>query len=93
MRSLSWLLLFAWLGAAPIALAQAGDADPDPSKQLAEAEKTFRSINDDLEDAATTETLKTLSDRALSVQRDADGLQTALDPQLKQVDARLSQLG
>ncbi|MGL4693738.1 MAG: DUF3772 domain-containing protein, partial [Stenotrophomonas maltophilia] len=93
MRSLSWLLLLAWLGAAPIALAQAGDPDPDPAKQLVQAEKTFRSISDDLEDAATTETLKTLSDRALAVQRDADGLQSALDPLLKQVDARLSQLG
>ncbi len=92
-RSLSWLLLFAWLGAAPLALGQATDPAPDPAKQLVQAEKALRATSDALEDAGTTETLKALSDRALAVQRDADGLQSALDPQLQQVDARLEQLG
>ncbi len=92
-RSLGWLLLFTWLGAAPVALGQATDPPPDPAKQLIQAEKELRATSDALEDAGTTETLKALSDRALAVQRDADGLQSALDPQRQQVDARLEQLG
>jgi len=94
LRPLLGLMLFAVLGMALPAMAQspAGE-DADPGAQLVQAEKEYRSIEASLEDAATTETLKSLSDRALAVQRDADGLQGTLDPQLKQLDMRLAQLG
>jgi small-conductance mechanosensitive channel len=88
------LLLLAWLGMAPLALAQNDDpAEPDPIAQLAQADKDLKQIQASLDDGDTLDTLKTLSDRALAVQRDAKAARDALDPQLKQVDGRLAQLG
>jgi len=88
------LLLLVWLGMAPVALAQNDDpAEPDPIAQLAQADKDLKQIQASLDDGDTLDTLKTLSDRALAVQRDAKAARDALDPQLKQVDGRLAQLG
>jgi len=88
------LLLLVWLGIAPVALAQNDDpAEPDPIAQLAQADKDLKQIQASLDDGDTLDTLKTLSDRALAVQRDAKAARDALDPQLKQVDGRLAQLG
>ncbi len=88
------MLLLAWLGMAPLALAQNDDpAEPDPIAQLAQADKDLKQIQASLDDGDTLDTLKTLSDRALAVQRDAKAARDALDPQLKQVDGRLAQLG
>ncbi|WP_422505804.1 DUF3772 domain-containing protein [Stenotrophomonas sp. GZD-301] len=79
---------------APLALAQNDDpAEPDPIAQLAQADKDLKQIQASLDDGDTLDTLKTLSDRALAVQRDAKAARDALDPQLKQVDGRLAQLG
>ncbi|WP_313241659.1 DUF3772 domain-containing protein [Stenotrophomonas sp.] len=79
---------------APVALAQNDDpAEPDPIAQLAQADKDLKQIQASLDDGDTLDTLKTLSDRALAVQRDAKAARDALDPQLKQVDGRLAQLG
>lgn len=79
---------------APLALAQNDDpAEPDPIAQLAQADKDLKQIQASLDDGDTQDTLKTLSDRALAVQRDAKAARDALDPQLKQVDGRLAQLG
>lgn len=86
--------MLVWLGMAPVALAQNDDpAEPDPIAQLAQADKDLKQIQASLDDGDTLDTLKTLSDRALAVQRDAKAARDALDPQLKQVDGRLAQLG
>ena len=87
-------MICAWLSVAPLALAQ-GDtaADNDPIVQLAQADKDLKQIQAAVEDADTPDTLKTLSDRALAVQRDADAARNALQPQLEQMDARVAQLG
>ncbi len=87
-------MVCAWLGMAPVALAQGDDAvDTDPIAQLAQAGKDLKQIQASLDDADTRDTLKTLSDRALAVQRDADAARNALQPQLDQMDARVAQLG
>ncbi|WP_411852726.1 DUF3772 domain-containing protein [Stenotrophomonas sp. LGBM10] len=87
-------MLLAWLGMAPLALAQNDDpAEADPIAQLAQADKDLKQIQASLDDGDTLDTLKTLSDRALAVQRDAKAARDALDPQLKQVEGRLAQLG
>ncbi|MBT2767927.1 mechanosensitive ion channel family protein [Stenotrophomonas sp. ISL-67] len=84
----------AWLLAAPAVSAQgADDGQNPPLVQLAQAGKELAAIQQSLEDAETRDTLKTLSDRALGVQRSADDAQSALQPQLDQLDIRLSQLG
>lgn len=88
------MMVCAWLGMAPVALAQGDDAvDADPIAQLAQAGKDLKQIQASLDDADTRDTLKTLSDRALAVQRDADAARNALQPQLDQMDARVAQLG
>ncbi|WP_457395266.1 DUF3772 domain-containing protein, partial [Roseateles sp. P5_E1] len=93
-RPLALLMLCAWLGMAPLAMAQADEAtDADPIAQLAQADKDLKQIQASLDDADTRDTLKTLSDRALAVQRDADAARNALQPQLDQMDARVAQLG
>jgi len=84
----------AWLLAAPAAFAQgAADGQNQPLAQLAQAGKDLAAIQQSLDDAETRDTLKTLSDRALGVQRRADDAQAALQPQLDQLDIRISQLG
>ena len=87
-------MLCTWLSMAPLALAQGDDAAADdPIAQLAQAGKDLKQIQTAVETADTPDTLKTLSDRALAVQRDADAARNALQPELEQVDARVAQLG
>jgi small-conductance mechanosensitive channel len=87
-------MLCTWLSMAPLALAQGDDAaTDDPIAQLAQAGKDLKQIQAAVETADTPDTLKTLSDRALAVQRDADAARNALQPELEQVDARVAQLG
>lgn len=87
-------MLCAWLSVAPLALAQGDEAAADdPIAQLAQAGKDLKQIQAALDSADTPDTLKTLSDRALAVQRDADAARNALQPELEQVDARVAQLG
>ena len=88
------MLLSVWLCMAPGAWAQATD-DPtaQPKAQLSQADKELGAIRDALADAETRETLSSLFDRAMKVQRDADGAQGALQPELDQLDNRLTQLG
>ena len=87
-------MICAWLGLAPVALAQTDAPDEgDPIAQLAQADREFKQIQASLDDADTRDTLQTLSDRALAVQRDADAARNALQPQLEQMDARVAQLG
>ncbi|MEG2804046.1 DUF3772 domain-containing protein [Stenotrophomonas sp.] len=92
-RPLAGVLLLLWLALAPPAMAQADPVEADPIAQLAQAGKDLKQIQDSLADADTRDTLKTLSDRALAVQRDADAARNALQPQLEQMDARVAQLG
>ncbi|MCC7634207.1 DUF3772 domain-containing protein [Stenotrophomonas rhizophila] len=87
-------MMCAWLGLAPLALAQAdAPGEGDPIAQLAQADRELKQIQASLDDADTRDTLQTLSDRALAVQRDADAARNALQPQLEQMDARVAQLG
>ncbi|WP_315385596.1 DUF3772 domain-containing protein [uncultured Stenotrophomonas sp.] len=88
------MLLSVWLCMAPGAWAQATD-DPtaQPKAQLSQAGKELDAIRDALADAETRETLSSLFDRAMKVQRDADAAQGALQPELDQLDNRLTQLG
>ncbi|WP_282296597.1 DUF3772 domain-containing protein [Stenotrophomonas sp. PS02289] len=87
-------MMCAWLGMATGAWAQASDdAATDPVTQLAQADKDLKAIRTSLEDAETLDSLKTLSDRALEVQRRADAAQAALQPRLEQLEFRISQLG
>lgn len=87
-------MLCVWLSMAPLALAQAdAAAENDPIAQLAQADKDLKQVKAALDDADTRDTLKTLSDRALAVQRDADAARNALQPQLEQMDVRVAQLG
>ncbi|WP_313345426.1 DUF3772 domain-containing protein [Stenotrophomonas sp.] len=84
----------AWLCMAPAALAQTpDDGAADPKVQLAQADKDLKSIRASLQDAETRETLSALFERAMGVQRDADDAQAGLQPQLDQLDTRLTQLG
>lgn len=87
-------MMCAWLVMATGAWAQASDdAAANPVAQLAQADKDLKAIRTALDDAETRDTLKTLSDRALEVQRQADAAQAALQPRLEQLDFRISQLG
>jgi small-conductance mechanosensitive channel len=79
---------------APAAFAQIpDDGAADPKAQLAQADKDLKSIRASLQDAETRETLSALFERAMTVQRDADDAQAGLQPQLDQLDTRLTQLG
>ncbi len=94
LRPLAGLLLFTWLCMAPGAWAQAPD-DPaaEAKTQLNQTDKELKAIRTALPDAETRETLTPLFERAMAVQRDADDAQAALQPELDQLDTRLTQLG
>jgi len=84
--------MLVWLVLAAPAMAQGGDGPP-PDSLLARAESTIASVRTELGDADTTETLKSLTERARSAQRDANAVVDVLTPQLAQLDDRLAQLG
>lgn len=94
MRSLLAAMMVAWLCVAPWAAAQSSEeGNADPVAQLAQATRDLKSTRAALNDAETRESLKSLSDRALEVQRQADAAQTGLQPRLEQLEFRISQLG
>ncbi|MGH8089015.1 MAG: DUF3772 domain-containing protein, partial [Stenotrophomonas sp.] len=94
LRPLTAVLLFTWLCMVPGAWAQTPDDPADQAKaQLAQADKELKAIRAALPDADTRETLTPLFERAMAVQRDADDAQATLQPELDQLDTRLTQLG
>lgn len=96
---LRWLLalqlcLFAWTGAAQAADSQVlAEAQTAPQEQIQAAAAALDKVRQSLDDADAAETLQSLSERALKSKRDADAAVTALEPLLKQLDARIAQLG
>ena len=92
-----------WLLALPLCLflvlahaaegAVTGDAKAPPEQQLQNAVAALEQVQAALDDADNIETLQSLSEKALKVKRDADSAVAALEPLLKQLDARIEQLG
>ncbi|GGH52844.1 hypothetical protein GCM10010975_07850 [Comamonas phosphati] len=70
-----------------------GDAQADLQGQIQAASTSLDQVHQSLDDADAPETLQTLSEKALKAKRDADGAVAALEPMLKQIDARMAQLG
>lgn len=96
---LRWLLalqlcLFAWTSVAQAADSQVlAEAQTAPQEQIQAAAAALDKVRQSLDDADAAETLQALSDKALKSKRDADAAVTALEPLLKQLDARIAQLG
>ena len=92
---LRWLLaLQLCMGLAVAAeLPANGDIQTTSIAQIQQASNTLDKVRQSLDDADTSETLQTLSEKALQSKRDADNAVTALEPLLKQIDARIAQLG
>lgn len=68
-------------------------ADSTPQARIEQASRALDAVKRAVNDADAPETLKTLSDRALQAQRDAEASVQALQPELTQLDARIAQLG
>lgn len=94
-RLLRWLLaLQLCIGLAVAAeLPANGDVQTTSIAQIQQASNTLDKVRQSLDDADTSETLQALSEKALQSKRDADNAVTALEPLLKQIDARIAQLG
>ena len=94
-RLLRWLLaLQLCIGLAVAAeLPVNGDIQTTSIAQIQQASNTLDKVRQSLDDADTSETLQALSEKALQSKRDADNAVTALEPLLKQIDARIAQLG
>ncbi|MEX8192575.1 DUF3772 domain-containing protein [Comamonas guangdongensis] len=71
----------------------ASDLQASSIDQIQQASDALDGVRKSLDDADASETLQTLSDKALQSKRSADAAVTALEPLLKQVDARIAQLG
>ena len=91
-----------WLAVLSLSLGIALAAEPSASvvdaqtaslQQLEQASSALDAVHKALDDADSSETLQALSDKALQSKRDADSAATALEPLLKQLDARIAQLG
>ncbi len=70
-----------------------GDSADEPQTRIARAALALAAVRRSLEDADAPETLKTLAEKALAAQRDAEAAVRALEPRLQQIDARIAQLG
>jgi small-conductance mechanosensitive channel len=70
-----------------------GDAQADLQNQIQAASASLDQVHQSLDDADAPETLQTLSEKALKAKRDADDAVAALEPMLRQIDARIAQLG
>ena len=92
---LRWLLaLQLCIGLAVAAeLPANGDIQTTSIAQIQQASTALDKVRQSLDDADTSETLQALSEKALQSKRDADSAVTALEPLLKQIDARIAQLG
>ncbi|MGV8959938.1 MAG: DUF3772 domain-containing protein [Stenotrophomonas sp.] len=71
----------------------AADTGDDPQLRIVRAARALDDVRRSLEDADAPETLRTLSEKALAAQRDAEAAARALEPRLQQIDARIAQLG
>ena len=97
-RLLRWLLALP-LCLSLVLLAHAADtsvitdAQVDPTAKIEATAKTLDQIRQSLDDADAPDTLQSLSEKALKAKRDADSAVAALEPLLKQLDARIAQLG
>ncbi|MCD9088413.1 DUF3772 domain-containing protein [Stenotrophomonas sp. SY1] len=80
------------VGAAWAAPETSGNAGT-PQARIEQASSALDAVQRALNDADSAETLKTLSERALQAQRDAEASVQALQPDLAQMDARIEQLG
>lgn len=95
-RMLRWLAaLYLCLGIAIAAepAASVMDAQATSLQQLEQASDALDAVRKSLDDADSSETLQALSEKTLQSKRDADNAVTALEPLLKQLDARIAQLG
>lgn len=95
LRWLRWFLaLHLCLGLALAAEPPAAaPAQADSQAQLQAVAQTLDQTRRSLDDADTPDTLQALSDKVLKARRDADAAAAALEPSLKQIDARIAQLG
>ena len=98
----SCIRLLRWLAALSLCLGIAIAAEPPSSvidaqaaslQQLEQASSALEAVHKALDDADSSETLQALSEKALQSKRDADSSVIALEPLLKQLDARIAQLG
>ncbi|WP_370679910.1 DUF3772 domain-containing protein [Comamonas sp. GB3 AK4-5] len=93
--------LLRWLVALHLCMGLAHAADPlilpdsgmDPQAQLQSVASTLEKVHASLDDAEATDTLQTLVEQSIKAKRDADAAVTQLEPLLKQLDARMAQLG
>lgn len=95
-RLLRWLVaLHLCLGLAIAAEPVSSASDPQTAslQQLETASASLDALRKALDDTDSAETLQTLAESALQSKRDADSAVTALEPLLKQLDARIAQLG
>ncbi|WP_425510960.1 DUF3772 domain-containing protein [Xanthomonas chitinilytica] len=92
LRPLRWLLFCLCLCLVLPLAAQTVDA-PTPQAQIDKAASALEAVRQSLDSADTPDTLKTLAERALAVQRDADAAARTLAPVRDQLDAQLAQLG
>lgn len=69
------------------------DAGTEAQAQIVRAGRALDDIRRSLEDADTADTLKTLAEKALAAQRDAETAARTLEPRLQQIDQRIAQLG
>ena len=97
-RLLRWLLaLHLCLGLAIAAESPSASSAPDLQtaavERIQQASNTLDAVRQSLDDAEAPETLQTLSEKTLQSKRDADDASATLEPLLKQIDARIAQLG
>lgn len=62
-------------------------------QQIQQSADALDAVRKSLDDTDSAETLQALSEKALQSKRDADAAVVALEPLLKQLDARIAQLG
>ena len=95
-RLLRWLIaLHLCIGLAIAAETSPSTTDPQTAslQQLEQAATSLDAMRKALDDTDSADTLQTLSESALQSKRDADSAVAALEPLLKQLDARIAQLG
>lgn len=95
-RLLRWLIaLHLCIGLAIAAEISSSTTDPQTAslQQLEQAATSLDAMRKALDDTDSADTLQTLSESALQSKRDADSAVAALEPLLKQLDARIAQLG
>ena len=98
-RSLRWLLALSLCLLALIGMARAADGlvltdgSDQPQEKIQAAAATLEQVRKSMDDPDAAEALQVLNDQTLKSKRDADAAVTALEPLLKQLDARIEQLG